>query len=60
MRKAHSHKWLVTGLGIAALMLLLAVLPAAGAKPEEKPAASKDASQYVGSETCKTCHEDIY
>lgn len=60
MKKSHSHRWLVTGLGIAALTLWPTVLPAAGEKPEEKPAASKDASQYVGAETCKTCHEDIY
>ena len=62
MRKAQRGKWLAVGWGIAALTLLLAALPAAGAKanPEDKPAASKDASQYVGSDTCKTCHEDIY
>lgn len=62
MRKAQRRKWLAVGLGIAALTLLLAALPAAGtnAYPEDKPAASKDASQYVGSDTCKTCHEDIY
>lgn len=62
MRKAQRRKWLAVGLGIAALTLLLAALPAAETKanPEDKPAASKDASQYVGSDTCKTCHEDIY
>ncbi|MBZ5600146.1 MAG: DmsE family decaheme c-type cytochrome [Acidobacteriia bacterium] len=60
MRKARRDQWLAVGSGMAALLLLVAALPAAGAKPEEKAAASKDTSQYVGSDTCKTCHEDIY
>ncbi len=30
---------------------------AALSQPETKPV---DASQYVGAETCKTCHEDVY
>jgi len=43
------------------LVLLLAVLPAAGQKAAAKPQESlQAASQYVGAETCKGCHEDIY
>jgi DmsE family decaheme c-type cytochrome len=30
------------------------------AKPPVAGAVSSDASQYVGAETCKTCHEEIY
>jgi DmsE family decaheme c-type cytochrome len=60
MRKAHGRKWLAAGVGTSALLWLLVALPAAGEKPEEKPTASKDSSQYVGADTCKTCHEDIY
>lgn len=49
----------------AAVVLLLTVLPlaAAGKASEVKPhsaEASNDAADYVGSDTCKTCHEDIY
>jgi len=43
------------------------VSPVVAADPsatdKDKPApsnAAKDVSSYVGSETCKTCHEEIY
>ncbi|MFZ0418203.1 MAG: hypothetical protein WAM04_08850, partial [Candidatus Sulfotelmatobacter sp.] len=56
----------VAGLWLAAALGLLA-LPAAAAGRSEtdksQPASShaaKDASAYVGAETCKTCHEEIY
>ena len=32
----------------------------ANSKPSETVDAEKNASGYVGAETCKTCHEDIY
>ena len=28
--------------------------------PQASPATPVDASQYVGADTCKTCHEDVY
>lgn len=34
--------------------------PQAAAKPTAAPAAPPAGSGYVGSDTCKTCHEDIY
>src|SRR6516225_11370068 len=49
---------------LALMSALLFALPAvAGREKTEKtkPApAAFDASQYVGSDTCKTCHEDAY
>lgn len=45
---------------------LLPAILAAGARQEakpqaeEKPKAEAKAAEYVGSETCQTCHEDIY
>ena len=53
----------VGGLLIVAVLGLL-VSPAAAVDRNEKntalPATSSDASKYVGAETCKTCHEEIY
>jgi DmsE family decaheme c-type cytochrome len=62
MRKARKHKWPIAAMAAATLMLLLAVLPASGdkAKPEDQTPSPSEPSQYVGAETCKTCHEDIY
>lgn len=34
--------------------------PAAQSSSASKPSPAKDQSQYIGAETCKTCHEDIY
>ena len=45
------------------IVFSLGVLSAEGAqkKADEKTATpTQDTSQYVGAETCKTCHEDIY
>lgn len=40
---------------------MLALVPGGEKSDKPKPPeAAPDASQYVGSETCKTCHEDIY
>jgi DmsE family decaheme c-type cytochrome len=60
------HPWLPMGLSIAATLLLLtflAVVPtlARAADKSEPPAAAvQDNSKYVGAQTCKTCHEEIY
>lgn len=54
---------IAAGLTIAGAMLLSTWALAASEKTDkDKPpaAAPIDASQYVGSDTCKTCHEDIY
>jgi DmsE family decaheme c-type cytochrome len=43
--------------------LLVITAFASGQGPQsiaDKSAATPDASKYVGAETCKTCHEDIY
>lgn len=53
---------------VAILCLLLGVVQAASGKQEKQqkkdatPSSQNtvDASQYVGSDTCKTCHEDLY
>ena len=51
-------------LGLAVLALLLGAKVSIAAGNQEKstkPAAdSADQSKYVGADTCKTCHEDIY
>ena len=62
-RKRHS--WLQAGLRIAAAFSMLTLLPLAQAadkseKNEPPAAAVQDSSKYVGAETCKTCHEEIY
>jgi len=52
---------------LAALALLYAILPAAAQDTQSTKAApagatenAPNAAQYVGSDTCKTCHEDLY
>ena len=50
-------------LGIAALLMSVVVTAVAGASDQSSQKASQQtaaAYQYVGAETCKTCHEDIY
>lgn len=54
-----------TPLPVAAIALsaVLLLSPAAAQQPavhNVAPASSAPASQYVGSETCKGCHEDVY
>jgi DmsE family decaheme c-type cytochrome len=60
----RSGKFRIIYLILPVLALFLGAGSLAGAAPEEtKPAAkvpADDASQYVGSDTCKTCHEDMY
>ncbi len=60
----HTARPLPTGLVLTVALLLLGLGQTAAAK-QDKPAkpdpqSKVDASQYVGSDTCKTCHEDIY
>src|SRR3954469_4843436 len=49
-------------LGLATLAtLLFGVFRPAHAAPQEKSATSqKQTAQYVGVDTCKTCHEELY
>jgi DmsE family decaheme c-type cytochrome len=55
-------KWTTAVVEIAVLTLFLTYLPRAAQTQESKPAPApqKDSAQYVGAETCKTCHEDLY
>lgn len=54
-------RWTTAVSEVAALALFLALLPAAAQNAQEsEPAPQKDSAQYVGSDTCKTCHEDLY
>jgi DmsE family decaheme c-type cytochrome len=52
-------------LGIAAAVLLSIGLGRLNASPQEKSASSltagdQDQSKYVGADTCKACHEEVY
>lgn len=62
MRRPEKRGWSAATLEIAALVLLVALPAAARSDREDKspPNPSHDASQYVGSDTCKACHEDIF
>lgn len=53
---ARTFKMTAVGLGLVCLAV------AADTAPQSKSsgAQAKDSSQYVGSDTCKTCHEDVY
>jgi DmsE family decaheme c-type cytochrome len=64
MTKLRPQLCIAVGLLIGAVLWLF-VLPMAAADRSKKKEASApeptpDASQYVGSDTCKTCHEDIF
>jgi DmsE family decaheme c-type cytochrome len=51
------------GVGLFSLALVQGIYAAETKADARSPAAvdtTKNASDYVGSETCKTCHEDIY
>ncbi len=63
MSSAPPSTRLFTGAAVVGLILLTATWLAAS--PQEKSTAaskgaSADPSNYVGADTCKTCHEDIY
>ena len=44
---------------IGALLLSFVVLAAPGAKPADKQVKQPAPSEFVGSETCATCHEEV-
>jgi len=46
-------------LSLAFACLVLVALTGARVSAQEKAAAPADSSEYVGEETCKTCHEDM-
>jgi DmsE family decaheme c-type cytochrome len=48
------------GISLAAVLLLNALAVSASGQADSKKAAGVDASQYVGSETCKSCHEESF
>lgn len=60
--KDRTKPLLLFVLGIALVFLATGTLRAADRGQEKKPAAApaKDAGQYIGAETCKQCHEDVY
>jgi DmsE family decaheme c-type cytochrome len=63
MRKLAGRARLIYIFKIAALSLGLTCLAMGvdrASQSNQSSAPSKDASQYVGSDTCKTCHEDVY
>lgn len=41
-------------------LVCLAITADAAPQSQSSAVQSKDTSQYVGSDTCKTCHEDVY
>jgi DmsE family decaheme c-type cytochrome len=47
-------------LGLTLGLLTSALAAYAGEPTKQVPSPAKEASQYVGSETCKSCHEDVY
>ena len=61
MMKIKKSGWAARAGEVALLLGLLSGPATAAAPPQEKAAAlAPDSSHYVGSETCKTCHEDVY
>ncbi len=67
MKSLVMRRWSTPVFAVVALGLFLAVSPAvAQDAPATPPAPAAEESapaggaQYVGSDTCKTCHEDIY
>jgi DmsE family decaheme c-type cytochrome len=61
MSRPRMTIWSKASLEIAALMLMRTAFPTAAKGDQDKSATApaKD-SQYVGAETCKGCHEDIF
>jgi DmsE family decaheme c-type cytochrome len=59
----RSRKLVLFALGLVLALVLFCLAPAGAADraQEKKPAApAKDSSQYIGADTCKQCHEDVY
>jgi DmsE family decaheme c-type cytochrome len=60
MKRTHP-KWLTTILVLLSFISSLSLFAlSSDAKPSGTQAQSNTSAQYVGSETCKTCHEDVY
>lgn len=60
MTPRRTRKKLLWGTALAVLLFLL-VRHAVAASPQEKSIESqKESAHYLGSDTCKTCHEDLY
>lgn len=63
MRRWGASRAFLFFCGLALIAALVFVFRAAGAQtntPATAPAKATQDSEYVGSEACKTCHEDIY
>lgn len=61
MNKARLNRNLAKGLVLTLPLLVVALSGAAAlAQGPEKNLTSGQAPQYVGADTCKTCHEDLY
>ena len=60
MKTRRSPKQLASGM--TTILLLLLIQPAIVANGQEKMAAPQpnESAKYVGSDACKTCHEDLY
>jgi len=54
------HRKLASSAAAAILLSVLTPLAHAAAQENSSAASQKDTAQYVGSDTCKTCHEDLY
>ncbi len=64
MTRSRMFQWVVLALAAATILLVFVGRPLGATHREQAkkptPAPAVDASKYVGSETCKGCHEDIY
>jgi len=63
MKRLVSGRRLTHLLALALLWVGPACMIAAAGPDSQEPSSAalpKDTSQYVGSDTCKTCHEDVY
>ena len=61
---SRTNRSIILGLAAGLVLLGMAAAETVPTKPVKKPAAeaasATDASKYVGTETCKTCHEEIF
>ncbi len=64
MTRSRLFQWVVPAVAAATILLLFVGHPLGATNREQAkkpaPAPAVDASKYVGSDTCKGCHEDIY
>ena len=58
LKRSRTH---LAASGLVALLLLAVGLPLMARKQQNNAAPeAKSAAQYVGTDVCKTCHEDLY